>query len=506
MDKSIPIRVAIITCAYDRPMIFKLFLKWFLFLKEETKTKFDLHLYCGGSADDYFGECKRIFYSVVGDSATWVECPNEPLGNKWNKTLLSSKYFNFDYFLILGSDDFMSVSLFNKYYEYVNSNYNFFGIKDFYLLDIKTFQTKLFEGYDNDYRDKSLGCGRFLSKKIVEKNNYKLWNDVLNSGLDFSMDKNLDNTEGISKKILSCLPDEFAIIGIKSEVNLWKFSSYKGIVVNAEHILFNHFTEDFYKNMKYIYCVKNNIHQKESEFLLLKTKETYSLSQRVSNDFIAEFKSVPLPQQKTLPSVMPQQQNVIQKPVVITRHLDILIPSLRKREKYFMAISKKVQCQINFLKLQSDIKIIERIDDGKLSIGFKRNWLMEQSPAKYVMFLDDDDDVHSDYIKEIYEATKLNPDVVTFNGTVYFNGANPQGFNSNIEYREYKNENGMFMRPPGHLNAIKREIAIKYKFKEFDKINDRASDVHYAMEMVRDIALKSVVHIDKPLYIYRRKL
>ena len=162
--------------------------------------------------------------------------------------------------------------------------------------------------------------------------------------------------------------------------------------------------------------------------------------------------------------------------------------------------------QINSLKLQNEIRVSHYIDDGKLSIGYKRNWLVEQSNAKYVMFTDDDDEVSSDYIKEIYEATKKNPDVITFNGIVTFNGINPQQFNSHIDYKEYKNTNKIFMRPPGHLNAIKKDIAIRYKFKELSKERDRATDTHHSLEMVRDGALKTSVHIDKPLYIYRKSL
>ena len=62
------------------------------------------------------------------------------------------------------------------------------------------------------------------------------------------------------------------------------------------------------------------------------------------------------------------------------------------------------------------------------------------------------------------------------------------------------------MRPPGHLNAIKKDIAIRYKFKELSKERDRATDTHHSLEMVRDGALKTSVHIDKPLYIYRKSL
>jgi len=506
MDKRNPVRVAIITCAYDRPMIFKLFLKWFLFLRQELKVKFDLHLYCGGSADDYFGECKRIFHATVGDFATWVECPNEPLGKKWNDTLLAAKGTPYDYFMILGSDDFPSVSLFHTYYPYIQNEYNYLGLTNFYMMDIDSLQTKLWQGYDVEHRDRTVGGGRFLSSEIILNNNYHLWYDDRNSGLDMSMDKILATTKDIKEKTFSCNNDA-PILAIKSEVNLWKYSSFKGIVNNTKDILTTGYNTAFYENILHISKIRKVEESEFDEYNLLRTDETYSLPEKTSNyqaTFNSEIKVEPpviVPPAK--PSII-----IVKKPLLPLRQWDILIISLRSREKYFNRITKKLQDQINALKLQKEIKIIHRIDDGKLSIGFKRNWCVEQSQAKYICHVDDDDDVHPDYIRELYEATLKNPDSVTFNGTVYFNGdtTNPREFNSNLDYREYTSSDGRFLHPPGHLNPIKREIAIRYKFKEFDKLRDRASDVHHAMDMVNDRALKSAIHINKPLYIYRRRL
>jgi len=62
----------------------------------------------------------------------------------------------------------------------------------------------------------------------------------------------------------------------------------------------------------------------------------------------------------------------------------------------------------------------------------------------------------------------------------------------------------MYLRPIGHLCAIKREIAVKYKFAELPKEKDRGSDVRWAISLVRDKAVKTETHIDNTLYFYNR--
>lgn len=231
-----------------------------------------------------------------------------------------------------------------------------------------------------------------------------------------------------------------------------------------------------------------------------------TLFTKLQSQYLNSFFNQSVVQKNTLNSNILQQ---IKNPVAETiKHtLDILIPTLAHREIIMRKITRKVMSQIERNGLAEKVKVQTYSDEGRLSIGHKRNQLVENSTAEYVMFLDDDDDVHNDYIKDIYDAiVKHKPDCVTFNGTVTFNGANEQQYNFGLQYREYKNEHKVFTRPPGHLCAIRREIALKYKFKELDKTRDRATDVWHCLEMVKDRAIKSAAHIDKPLYHYRKRI
>lgn len=189
-----------------------------------------------------------------------------------------------------------------------------------------------------------------------------------------------------------------------------------------------------------------------------------------------------------------------------THTWDILVPSLSSRKKSFDRLLRTLTKQIDTLGLLEQIKIIPWIDDGTLSIGHKSNQLIANSTAKYLNRFDDDDMPHENYIVDIWVALQQNPDCVTFNGKVTFNGINEQEFNAHINNKEYRNEDRKFMRPPCHLCPTKREIAALYKFKELDKSHDRGSDVMRTMEIVKDGAIRTSVHIDTSLYYYNRRI
>ena len=164
---------------------------------------------------------------------------------------------------------------------------------------------------------------------------------------------------------------------------------------------------------------------------------------------------------------------------------------------------------MNGLGKSVEVKYI--IDRGKdeevyMSIGKKRNDLLRLSSGEYVVSIDDDDDIHDNYVKLLTEnIADNNVDCITFDGWITFNGEAKQEYNFGLQYKEYAQEKDIFTRPPGHLTPIRRDIAIRYKFKEFSKVNDKGSDVQWSLDMVRDKALKTNVHIKERLYHYQFK-
>lgn len=201
--------------------------------------------------------------------------------------------------------------------------------------------------------------------------------------------------------------------------------------------------------------------------------------------------------------------------------LGIIILTLESRRKEFKELYSELQKQIIENKLLDKIKIYPVLDNGYHPIGYKRNKGVIEADAEYVCHFDDDDIPSKTYIKDIYEATKSSPDVITFNAEVTYDGENPETMYFNIKNKRnesFANEiDGVFkryrLRMPCHLNPIKRKVALQFPFniimkqgaKNRNERGDRGSDVDFSIELVNRKILKKAEHIDKILYYYKYK-
>lgn len=176
----------------------------------------------------------------------------------------------------------------------------------------------------------------------------------------------------------------------------------------------------------------------------------------------------------------------------------ILICTLEERFEVFEHIFSKVSDQIAKLNLQDQVEILYIKDNRGISIGTKRNRLLDQSKALYVSFLDDDDDVHEDYIKLIYDKLLEKPDCVSLSGIISYHGQHSKLFIHSLKYDHYFEENGIYYRPPNHWNPIRRDIACQFKFPEINY----GEDTCWAMEICRSKLLKTEVIIEEPYYFY----
>ncbi|MGC2310064.1 MAG: glycosyltransferase [Candidatus Babeliaceae bacterium] len=177
----------------------------------------------------------------------------------------------------------------------------------------------------------------------------------------------------------------------------------------------------------------------------------------------------------------------------------ILICTLEERQELFNTLHNKLREQIKKLGLKDKIEILYYKDKrGEHTVGFKRNRLLEQSQGKYVSFIDDDDDVHDDFIQLIYDKLQSNPDCVSLTGIITFNGNNPRKFIHSIRYTNYFEQGNIYFRPPNHLNPIKRCIAIQFSFPE----KNFGEDTDWALAIAQSQLLQKEEVIDIPYYFY----
>jgi glycosyltransferase involved in cell wall biosynthesis len=144
--------------------------------------------------------------------------------------------------------------------------------------------------------------------------------------------------------------------------------------------------------------------------------------------------------------------------------------------------------------------------DDRLSYGGKRNVLGAASNGDYVCYVDDDDTIHPEYLRRILEAIDQGPDVVGFKVACYGYANNRQSpeimepADVSIRYKGWANDqNGFkYVRFPHHLAPTKREHALAIGYR-----GHYGEDHDYSIRMQASGRLKTEVHIDEFLYVYR---
>jgi len=175
----------------------------------------------------------------------------------------------------------------------------------------------------------------------------------------------------------------------------------------------------------------------------------------------------------------------------------IMICSLKARKKYLERL-------LNILKPQktNEVEVLCLIDEGELSIGAKRQKLLNSSKGKYVAFIDDDDLISDDYVKLILEGIDKNPDVIGIHLIMNTDGKLSGKTYHSLKYDHWFDKNGddpswrYYYRNPNHLNPIKRELAMKSKYPNISNGEDRV----FSMNVLP--FLKTEHYIESPIYFY----
>lgn len=147
--------------------------------------------------------------------------------------------------------------------------------------------------------------------------------------------------------------------------------------------------------------------------------------------------------------------------------LSILIASLVEREHYLKRILSILESQ-----LTPDVELVVEIDNREITIGAKRQKLLERAKGDYVCHVDEDDIIPPYYVSEILKVIESEPDCVAINGIVTVGGKNPVPFYHSIKYDSWFSKEGIFYRCPNHINPVKRELALIAGFEDFKSGTD----------------------------------
>lgn len=238
--------IHIITCVWKRPEISKLFFDWYTELRKALPEGDVLTMAVGGSPND---QVKHL----VPEWARYVSAQNKPLGAKWSRVLDASKCVEFDYVLILGSDDFLNAEGLAWMYKQARTGIDFVGFRDLYLVDSQTKRVVYWPGYDKGSRI-TIGAGRLIKREVIEATNWKLWSESKLRGLDHSMSKILAPVlaaRGSKIRKARMIEENVRLFDLKSAMNMNEFKRMTNVVsLRKSNFYEKHFTKELHDKIQ----------------------------------------------------------------------------------------------------------------------------------------------------------------------------------------------------------------------------------------------------------------
>jgi len=175
--------------------------------------------------------------------------------------------------------------------------------------------------------------------------------------------------------------------------------------------------------------------------------------------------------------------------------LSILIPTLQSRTDKLESLLIELYAQIGNHK----IEVLWLGDFKRLSVGEKRNKLLDIASGEYITFFDDDDWPSEDYIERIlFVIENKRPDVIAFHVQRYQNGKVHKLMKyDGVTHRPRLATHGTHYKLCCNHLCVWRKSIIKVRFPN----KSLGEDHDWAMDMM---AHYNTYHqIDKVLYHYR---
>jgi len=173
--------------------------------------------------------------------------------------------------------------------------------------------------------------------------------------------------------------------------------------------------------------------------------------------------------------------------------LSILICSIESRVDTFLPnIFRQLRDQVKDLP----VEVISLVDNKRISIGEKRNRLVDMAKGKYVVMVDDDDIISDDYVKSLFSAMEEDSDIVVFLLERYENDKFDRLCTYGVEYETDQNLENVYIRLPNHIACIRKSIAEKIKFP----LVNNGEDYSFAGRLKP--LIKTQTRINKVIYRY----
>ena len=141
----------------------------------------------------------------------------------------------------------------------------------------------------------------------------------------------------------------------------------------------------------------------------------------------------------------------------------VLIPTISGREDALRTLVASIHEKVARICPELRYEVCVEFDNREMSIGKKRQKLLENAKGKYLAFVDDDDEITDAYIEDLYATIQGQCHVMRLRGRIH-----PYTFTHSLENRlDMPMARGdVFLRPPNHLNPMLADIARLVQFKD----------------------------------------
>lgn len=173
--------------------------------------------------------------------------------------------------------------------------------------------------------------------------------------------------------------------------------------------------------------------------------------------------------------------------------LSILIATVKERHEQFKALHDKLSRMIEGKDIEILYDDAPRYDEPNgLTVGEKRQALIDRAAGKYICFVDDDDDVTWPFIEEVYPLLDNDVDVINANVLAYIDGVK-HIIDQSIYYESEPLQAEVTKRYPSVMSVWNRKTTNKARFKPMN--NGEDFDWTKAMNPQSEIKVDSIWQI-----------
>lgn len=176
--------------------------------------------------------------------------------------------------------------------------------------------------------------------------------------------------------------------------------------------------------------------------------------------------------------------------------LSVLMCTIEEREPQFTSLLDELHRQC----LGENVELLFESDNKQMSVGAKRQKLLERAQGKFIAYIDDDDWPYNYYIQAITEKIERNPDIDCIGINVFMttNGGHPQRCLHRLGLIWEKGRDGWdYHRNITHFNPVLREKALQAGFKDMRF----GEDLDYCNRLNPLLSKEEYIH--RPLFHYR---